>query len=352
MKNRFRGSLEQYGVPLPADFDDRFEVMILGLRGDPKFDKEIKKFKGKQSGGDLLPPLVKPDPNDFLGPQLRWFVDAMGTPYAQVVVRTLFMFLFFTSYLEKIPIFGNILSAALDVMVAGGKALTKTIQTNIPPVIGLIPLPWMGIVGLMLAAIFGMIVWPMLAIVSLSRQDFAAAIESFIRVMPPPIGNTMADLFMEGNRMVARINQKREKLQADLVAAFTQISNIVEGTAEKASSKVKQGADLVAEKLSAATGAIAQAKSMVPTDALAQAKSLVPSDALSKAKSMVPTDALAQAKSMVPTDALSKAKSMVPTDALSKAKSLVPQAAGKALSRRSERKGKWHKRTQRRSERR
>ena len=310
MVNRFRGSLEEHGVPLPQDFDERMRLLELGLRGNPEFDDELKKFKGDQKGGQA--PFFKPDPDDFLGPQLRWFVDAMGSPYAQMALKTVFAFIFFVSYLEKIPMFGSVLSAALDVMIAGGKSLTKTIQSNLPPLFGLIPLPWMSLVGLSVAAVFGMIMWPMIATVSLSRQDFAFAIESFIRVIPPPIGNTVADLFMEGNRMVGRLNEKRRKLGEDVSKAFSAIGNAVEGLSEKASAQLKQGADAVAT----------------------QAARVSSSDAMAKAKTLG-TGALERAKT----------SSM---GALEKAKSSVPQAAGKSLSRRGRKKDKWHRTTRRR----
>jgi hypothetical protein len=86
----------------------------------------------------------------------------------------------------------------------------------------------------MMAALFGFIVWPMIAIVSLSRQDFTAAVESFIRVVPPPFGDTIADLFLEGNRAVARLNQKRIALANDISKAFETISNAFGGIAEGA----------------------------------------------------------------------------------------------------------------------
>lgn len=226
-----KDTLEQHKIPLPDDFDERMDIVIAGLKNSGEFDEKLNRYKSKKTGG-AIPILVKPDTNDFLGPQLRWLVEAMGSPYAQGVVRMLFMVIFFISYLESIPLFGSILSAALDVMVAGGKTITKTIQTNLPPIVGLIPLPYTSLVGIMIAAVFGMIVWPMIAMISFSRQDFAAAIESSIRVIPPPIGSTIADLFMEGNRMIAKIDAKRRKLGEDIyngIKLFTDAISEVSG---------------------------------------------------------------------------------------------------------------------------
>lgn len=220
--------LERNKVPLPPDFEERMDVVVAALRRSPSYPEKIKAFKrkGKQTGGQSK--------EDWLGPQLQNFITVMTSPAAQGALRSVFAVVFFISYLEKIPVFGNILSAVLDLMIMGGKMLTKTIQKNLPPLIGLIPLPFASLFGIMMAALFGFLVWPIIAIVSLSRQDFTAAVESFIRVIPPPIGDTIADLFLEGNRTVARLNEKRIALANDIAKAFEAISEAIGGIAEQA----------------------------------------------------------------------------------------------------------------------
>lgn len=210
--------LERNKVPLPPDFEERMDIVIAALRRSPSYPEKMKKFKQKkQTGGQSK--------EDWLGPQLVNFIDVVTSPAARDMLRGVFGVVFFISYLEKIPVFGNILSAALDLMIMGSKMLVKTIQKNLPPLVGLIPIPFASLLGIMMAAIFGFIMWPMIAIVSLSRQDFTAAVESFIRVVPPPFGDTIADLFLEGNRTVARLNQKRIALANDIATAFETISN-------------------------------------------------------------------------------------------------------------------------------
>jgi hypothetical protein len=79
------------------------------------------------------------------------------------------------------------LSAVLDVTLAGGRILIKTVQKALPVLFGIIPLPFMSLVGISLAAVFGMLLWPVVAIISFSRQEFTTAIEAFIRIIPPPL---------------------------------------------------------------------------------------------------------------------------------------------------------------------
>lgn len=255
--------LQKHGVPLRADFDERMDIVVSALRRSPGYHKKLDAYKKKQGGGadELAPEETKPkNGEDFLGPQLQTFLDVVTSPEARGTLQGLFAVLFFVSYLEKIPVFGSVLSAVLDLMIMGGKMLTKTVQKNLPPLIGLIPLPFASLVGLGLAALFGMLVWPVIAIVSFSRQDFTAAVESMIRVVPPPFGDTIADLFLEGNRAVARLNEKRKKIAADIAAGIELVSGLV----GEVSSTVKEGADTLADKTKeAAKTGVKEVKEMI-----------------------------------------------------------------------------------------
>jgi hypothetical protein len=120
----------------------------------------------------------------------------------------------------------------------------------------MIPLPYTAMVGIAMAALLGFIVWPIFAIISLSRQDFVAAIESYIRMIPPPIGDMLANTFLEGNRAVAKIDQKRIKLGNDISNGLNQISQL----ATTVSSTMKEGFASLAEQ----TRAAAQGTAMIP----------------------------------------------------------------------------------------
>jgi hypothetical protein len=241
--------LDRHGVPYDKEeVGKRYDLLIKGLRRDPNFETELTAFKKeapKRGGAESdIPIPVKMTKDDFLGSEARWFVEVMGSPYAQVVVRLLFMVLFFVSYLENIPVFGSILSAILDVTLAGGRVLIKTLQKMIPPVIGIIPLPFMSIVGLAIAATVGMLLWPVIAMISFSRQDFTSAIESFLRIIPPPIGDAIADAFLDANRTVYKLNEKRKKLVEDLTTGLRSIMDV----GNQAGTKIGEGAETLIAK--------------------------------------------------------------------------------------------------------
>lgn len=218
--------LTNRGVKLPEDFDERLDLMVSALRKDPSYKEKLTHFKRQRGGG--------PEGDDWLGPKLQGFIDTMSGPGAQAAWRSLFGVLFLLKYLESIPAFGSILGAALDLMVMGGKVLIKVLQRAIPTLFGLIPLPFMNIIGLMMAAALGMLLWPILAIVSFSRTDFTSAIDSFIRVIPPPIGETIADLFLEANRTVAKLDVRRQEIAGQISAALDSLAEVFTGVKDNA----------------------------------------------------------------------------------------------------------------------
>jgi hypothetical protein len=262
-----RDTLEKHKIPIPEDFDERLEIIVAGLKRKSNYKEKLEKFKKHRGGAEpppVAPPII-PDTEDYLGPRLRWFLTAVTSPYARTMLQGIFMVVFFVSYLEKIPIFGSILSASLDVILAGGKIMVKSVQSLLPAAIGVIPLPYASMVGIAMAALFGFIVWPIFAIISLSRQDFVAAIESYIRMIPPPIGDTIANTFLEGNRAVAKIDEKRIKLGNDISNGLNKISEL----ANTVSSSMKEGFDTLAKQtVEAATKGsemMNKARSSIPT---------------------------------------------------------------------------------------
>jgi hypothetical protein len=221
----------------PKELDTRMELLLAGLRRDPEYPMLLEAFKSQRGG--QVPGQVSVQ-EDFLGPRVIQFMDAITSPYARVMIRSVFLVIFFMSYLEKIPVFGSVLSAALDIMLAGGKMITKTIQKTLPPAVGLLPLPYASMVGMGAAAVFGMIVWPLIAAVSFSRQDFAAAIDAFFRVVPPPFGDMIADVFMDANRMAGRLDAKRQKLGEDIATAVRTLGDAMSVFKEQANTFADQ----------------------------------------------------------------------------------------------------------------
>jgi len=263
-----KDTLQKHNVPLPDDFDERLDIVVSGLKRKSDFKEKIEKFKRHRGGAEEPAPVAPPikrDPEDWLGPHLRWFLKAITSPYARTMLEGIFIVIFFLSYIERTPVIGSIISASLDLLLAGGKIVTKSIQSAIPAIMGLAPIPYASTAGIAMAASFGFMVWPILAIVSLSRQDFTSAVESFIRIIPPPIGDVIANTFLEGNRTIARLDEKRIKLANDISSAMTTISDTATNLSTQAKEGLKSLAEQVKEASQSASTTAANVRGSIPT---------------------------------------------------------------------------------------
>lgn len=230
-----KDTLVQHNIPLPQDFDERLDILVSGLRSSPDFEEKIREYK-KQKGGA--------DGDDWLGPKLNGVIDGLTSPAARGILQSLFLVVFFVKYLESIPVFGSIISATLDVVIMGSKMLVKNVQKALPPLVGLLPLPYASMFGLTMASVFGLLVWPILALVSFSRADFTAAIDSYVRIIPPPIGDAIADTFLEANRTVSRLDEKRKKVGEDIANAF----NLIGETFNETTGQMRDGLNTLSDK--------------------------------------------------------------------------------------------------------
>jgi len=217
----------------------------------------------ESQGVPIIPIKPKKTPGDFLGNGARWWVKAAASPYLGTLVKLTFMFMFFTSFLEATPLIGSVLSVALDATIAGGRILVKVLQKGIPLMFGLIPLPGAQLFGMVLVSVVGMFVWTIFAVISFSRQDFTSAIDSMLRIIPMSIGDALADGFLDLNRTVDQMSEKRIKLTEDvwngllLVQDFgTQIAEYFQTTGSEAYKRVKAGSDTLLDAVRGIRGAV------------------------------------------------------------------------------------------------
>jgi hypothetical protein len=234
----------------------------------PQEKPTLAGFVASQMGVPVPPIAAKRTPGDFLGNTARWWVKTAASPYLGTLVKLSFFFMFFLSYLESTPLLGSVLSVVLDGSLAASRALVKVLQKGIPTLVGLIPLPYAQFAGVALVSVIGMFVWSLIAAVSFGRQDFTSAIDSMLRVVPMPIGDALGDGFLEANRMVDQISEKKDKVTDDLwnglltvQGLLNQVSGVVGSVASEAFNRVQSGSTML---LNAVSG-IRQQQGAIPT---------------------------------------------------------------------------------------
>ena len=246
------GLLDSLGPGVAGLADQVNSIATKGLSGLPRAKGPTLPEFLESQGVPNIPVKARELPMDFLGNTARWWVKAASSPYLGTLVKLTFFVMFFLSFLESTPIIGSVVSAVLDVVLAAGRILTKAIQKGLPALMGLIPLPYTQLVGVALVSLVGMFAWTLFATISFGRQDFTTAIESMLRIAPIPIGDAMADAFLDVNRTVGQLNDKRIKLMDEIwngllfIRSFVmQIGDYVGDFAKGALDRVKKGVEML-----------------------------------------------------------------------------------------------------------
>jgi hypothetical protein len=239
------------GVELPKVQYGGIRKMLGGEKdsGDdpkpPTEDNPVAAAEAKKDDDGLVYlPGFKKDSNDFLGPWMRWFVSTLSSPNAvtaRLGLRVLLIVVFFVSYLENLPMVGGLLGAALDMTVGVSKAATKLIQTGIVTLFGIIPFG--GLIGFMLATLFGWFAWTLISVISFSRQDFGESLSAIIHTAPYPMGNILGDAFDAGNQSLGKLQKNTGKIWGNIKDVLRYLG----GTNEKAKVGVESLINKVAE---------------------------------------------------------------------------------------------------------
>ncbi len=162
--------------------------------------------------------------------------SAMGPPNPAVqaaissiqqVIRLVVPFVFILNTIEQSPAFGDLIGAALDVTAATLPVIASTIQTTTPALVGLIPLPFTGPVGIALGWLFSLFFLWLAMVIGLSRKDFASAIEATAGMIPV-IGGTAMRTVGATDRVLTKLTNRAEKIQAAISQAYGSLKGAVE----------------------------------------------------------------------------------------------------------------------------
>ena len=217
--------------------------------------QKISKTQKGGAGGD-----------DFFSATIAGAIDGLVSifiPEVRIPVRTVLSMVFLLNYIEKLPMFGSLVGAALDITAAALPVTAVNIQTAVPALVGLIPLPYMNFVGMGLGWFFSATLLFLAITIGISRMQFGAAIEASAGLIPV-FGAAAMNFVRTSNMTMGRMNARRQKV----VAEFLEVVETIKTVATELSEDAKNTLNEVAGE---AVRAVENFRQPVPASAPAQA---------------------------------------------------------------------------------
>ena len=158
-----------------------------------------------------------------------------GIKSMQMIVRTIIPFIFILDTLENTPLFGDLIGAALDVTAAVLPVMASTIQTMTPGIVGLIPIPLAGTIGIFLGWMFSLWFLWLAMVIGISRKEFAAALEA-TAAMVPVIGPALSRGVKAVETVGTKFYNRADKISESISKAFGSLQGAVAKVKSTASS--------------------------------------------------------------------------------------------------------------------
>ena len=158
-----------------------------------------------------------------------------GIKSMQMIVRMIIPFIFILDTLENTPLFGDLIGAALDVTAATLPVIASTVQTMTPGIVGLIPIPLAGTVGILLGWLFSLWFLWLAMVIGISRKEFAAALEA-TAAMVPVIGPALSRGVKAVETVGTKFYNRADKISVSISKAFGSLQGAVAKVKSTASS--------------------------------------------------------------------------------------------------------------------
>jgi hypothetical protein len=149
----------------------------------------------------------------------------------QQAIRIILPFVFILNTLEQSPFFGELLGAALDMTVSVLPVTASTVQTGTPALVGLIPLPFAGPVGIALGWLFSFFLLWLAMVIGISRKDFASALEATAGMIPV-FGGTAMKSVATFDRVATKLANRAERIQQSIMNVYGSLQNAVQSTVQ------------------------------------------------------------------------------------------------------------------------
>lgn len=129
---------------------------------------------------------------------------------------------FLLGSLEKLPIFGPFVGAAMDVATAYLPALAVTVQNMLPNLIGLAPIPYAAYAGEIAGYVVSSVMMFFTVMTQVSRGEFIEALEA-VSGLVPVIGTTLMSYVNKGQKLYEKYQERRDMI----MRSFAQIQGLI-----------------------------------------------------------------------------------------------------------------------------
>jgi len=237
-----RRSFTKDGQPLftPEQAKSVYRQIRKGQTGGERVDSILN--SAISSGIDVAAGITQPSPPNAA---VQGAVKSV-----QTIIRMIIPFVFILDTLEHTPLFGDLIGAALDVTAATLPVIASNVQTFTPALVGLIPLPLAGLVGIFLGWLFSLWFLWLAAVIGTSRKDFAAALEATAGMVPvigPALMRGVGAVETVGTKFynrADRISSSISQAYGSLMGAVENAKNTVSSIANTSTMKIPSASDI------------------------------------------------------------------------------------------------------------
>lgn len=184
-----------------------------------------------ETAGSVIDSISGVQRGPAMGPEA---IAAVETAYktVQTVLRVVLPFVFILDTVENTPLFGQLIGAALDITAATLPVFAVMMQTSTPALVGLIPIPYAGTVGIILGWMFSAWFLWLAAVIALSRKDFAGALEATAGMIPV-VGVTAMKMVATADRISTKLANRAGKIMESITHAYGSAMGAIQSVRSK-----------------------------------------------------------------------------------------------------------------------
>ena len=197
------------GVPEKAELLKRFDTRSAALlQKVPALPPSAAKLQAD------LQRLVNFRPEDSLPEGIEALMDRflwMFIPDAQQKVKRLMGMVFFLGTLRDLPIFGPFVGASMDIVSGYLPVLASTVQTTVPNLVGLLPIPYAAFAGEAVAYAISAMMMFFNVMTTASQGEFDEAAITILGLVPV-LGPNLMNFVTKGQRIYEKLEENKEAI--------------------------------------------------------------------------------------------------------------------------------------------